>query len=417
MKLLINLCAHDGIVSHYAGVGTMVKRYIKALPPLLDKLGIQYKINLLTPEYNPHSFGFSESTKELHSHLPNCQIIQISNGSDGNLGYGTPVEWRTLSEKTAEFINESDKTSFDKILTIYNDTPFAGLLNFLNLENNHKTVWIPHSTGKIHKVDSSIENSQSYYEKRVFWELSAVENINQNKNCFLGAIGGYIANHLIKDYNLDKSKIIEVTNGELLDKVEEFKTGKKVQALFNEIQKTDEIILSYGRAEKYKNLEGAMRLGQELGIKAVVVVQSYFEDQPLLKYYKRVAQETGALLFIDPPFALPNYILDNYKGKIIVLIPSRAEIFGLIVNEIRKKNKNNILIVANNTGGLREQIDDGKNGVLVNLRNIKQSALKIKSFLNDEVMLRMNENSQRVLEQKYNLLKNMYNFIAKLLEV
>ena len=28
MKLLINLCVHDGIISHYAGVGTIVRIYI-----------------------------------------------------------------------------------------------------------------------------------------------------------------------------------------------------------------------------------------------------------------------------------------------------------------------------------------------------------------------------------------------------
>ena len=31
MKLLINLCAHDGIISHYAGVGMIVRIYIYKL--------------------------------------------------------------------------------------------------------------------------------------------------------------------------------------------------------------------------------------------------------------------------------------------------------------------------------------------------------------------------------------------------
>ena len=36
MKLLINLCGHDGIISHYAGVGTIVKRYIEVIRKILD---------------------------------------------------------------------------------------------------------------------------------------------------------------------------------------------------------------------------------------------------------------------------------------------------------------------------------------------------------------------------------------------
>ena len=64
MKLLINLCAQDGIVSHNSGVGTMVKRYIYVFTKLLKGKNIDYKINLFTPEYNEGGFGYSSSTKE-----------------------------------------------------------------------------------------------------------------------------------------------------------------------------------------------------------------------------------------------------------------------------------------------------------------------------------------------------------------
>lgn len=62
MKLLINICAHDGIVSHYAGVGTIVKRYITVLTSLLERQQANYHINMFTPEYNTDSFGYSEET-------------------------------------------------------------------------------------------------------------------------------------------------------------------------------------------------------------------------------------------------------------------------------------------------------------------------------------------------------------------
>ena len=48
MKLLINLCGHDGIISHYAGVGTIVSRYIEAIDYLLNKKNIEYHLNLFT---------------------------------------------------------------------------------------------------------------------------------------------------------------------------------------------------------------------------------------------------------------------------------------------------------------------------------------------------------------------------------
>ena len=40
MKLLVNLCAHDGIISHYAGVGTIVRRYVEVIRKILSKKSI-----------------------------------------------------------------------------------------------------------------------------------------------------------------------------------------------------------------------------------------------------------------------------------------------------------------------------------------------------------------------------------------
>ena len=36
MKLLVNLCAHDGIISHYEGVGTIVRRYVEVIRKILS---------------------------------------------------------------------------------------------------------------------------------------------------------------------------------------------------------------------------------------------------------------------------------------------------------------------------------------------------------------------------------------------
>ena len=87
---------------------------------------------------------------------------------------------------------------------------------------------------------------------------------------------------------------------------------------------------------------------------------------------------------------------------------------GLIVNEARKLNKDNIMIVANNVGGLTEQIDDTVDGLLVDLDDIDNSALKIKKYYSKDDMIRMNKNSQRVLREKYDLVKNMRIFLTDL---
>ena len=52
MKLLVNLCAHDGIISHYAGVGTIVRMYVEVIRKILSEKNINYHLNLFTLEFN-----------------------------------------------------------------------------------------------------------------------------------------------------------------------------------------------------------------------------------------------------------------------------------------------------------------------------------------------------------------------------
>ena len=138
MKLLINLCAHDGIISHYNGVGTMCIRYIECISKILDEMSIDYQLNLFTPEYKNDSFGYDSSIKEKHSLKSRIKIYEIDNGSNGYVNYGTIDNWKKLCQNTAKIINEIDYSKYDQVLSIYNDTPFACLANYLNNAENHK---------------------------------------------------------------------------------------------------------------------------------------------------------------------------------------------------------------------------------------------------------------------------------------
>ena len=216
MKLLINLCAHDGIISHYTGVGTIVKRYIKMFQMILEKRGYEYAINLYTPEYHSNSFGYSAYTHEVHKQMKNVNIIQISNGSNGAVNYGTIKDWKLLSKNTANAINSLNISNYDLVLTISNDTPFAGLNELLNSSDKNYKIWIPHSTGKIHKVNSAIKDGEDDLQARIDWEKQAVNYINQNTNSYLGGTGRYISMHMINQYSLKESKLINIINGEIL---------------------------------------------------------------------------------------------------------------------------------------------------------------------------------------------------------
>ena len=132
MKLLINLCAHDGIISHYTGVGTIVNRYIQTFNYILSKMSnIEYKLNLITPEYNKDSFGYSYIYDKNHNNIKNSKIIQISNGSNGKVNYGTITDWKELCENAKEYINNLNFKTFKSTLrenkTMHASAPEDGI--------------------------------------------------------------------------------------------------------------------------------------------------------------------------------------------------------------------------------------------------------------------------------------------------
>lgn len=412
MKLLINLCAHDGIISHYTGVGTIVDRYIQTFNYILSKeIDIEYQLNLITPEYNKNSFGYSNIYEKKHSQIKNSKIIQISNGSNGKVNYGTIADWRKLCQNTKAYIDSIDFKNYDLVLTICNDTPFACLNNIVKDESNHYKVWIPHSTGKIHKVDSAIKNSEQMLNLRIEWENNAISYINTDNNSYLAGTSQYISKHLIKEYNLDEKKLIPFINGELLSKNTFYEETNEMKKLFGKINNEENIIFSFGRAEEYKNLDACMYLGDKLNIKPVVIAQPYFNEQPIIEVYGHIAEQTNTKLFVNVPFDFPFYILNHFKNNMIMLIPSKKEIFGLIINQVRRLNKNNILIVANDIGGLHEQISDCSDGLLVNLDNIDESANKIQKYFNQEHLIMFNKKSQQKLNDYYNFEKICFYFL------
>lgn len=415
MKLLINLCAHDGIVSHYTGVGTMVKRYITVLSKVLNEKNIDFHINLFTPSYSADSFGFSLKTKVHHEQLHNVSIFQESNGSNGELNYGKPINWNELTKNTAETINSQNFDDYDLVLTIYNDTPFVNLASHLEKSSNHFSVWIPHSTVKIHEIDSAVTDYDGVYEERLACETSAISFINGCNNSFVGVIGEFIKQHLIEEYNLSNLKCLDIYNGEILGGLLNHDVNQDNLKLYEKISGFDSIVLSFGRAEEYKNLEATMMLGKELKIPTVIIAQSYYKTQPLLEKYKKTAKEMGSILFIDPPFNFSKYVLNNYEKNIILVIPSIKETMGLIINEIRLLNKSNILIVSNNVNGLKEQIDDKKDGILVDINNVQESKEKILRYFNNHSISKMNSESQITLTKKYDLEKNVKGFLNNFL--
>ncbi len=413
MKLLINLCAHDGIISHYAGVGTIVRRYVEVIRKILSEKNIDYHLNLFTLEFNEKSMGYNKELWDYHASLDNTTLYILSNGTNGETSFGNIENWLISSKNVANEINRINFSDYDYVLNLCNDTPFAYLVTLIKNEKNSITEWIPHSTGKIYNEDMSLSDEKLTINERVKMEQYVIDYINNHNNTYAISTGIYIRNHLIDSYKLINN--IDLINGELLFRNNLYAENNRVYEIFKEVNNYDSIILSLGRAERHKNLDKTMLLGNKLGIKPIVITQQYFEEQPIIKEYEELAKKTNSLLFVDEPFFLPQYIVKNYNKPMILLVPSEREIFGLVINEMRRFNKDNVLIVANDRGGLHEQISDGIDGVLVDLNDIDSSANKIRKYFDKETLRKMNIESQKNLKDNYDLEKNFDVFLKKVL--
>lgn len=425
MRYLVNLCGHDGIVSHYNGVGSMVGRYAEALKMYAQSSGHEFVLNLITPEYNENSFAYSASQYDKSNAIAASlggKIFLVNNGSNGAVNYGDVEHWRELSKNAASLINELTDDSFDQVINIYNDTPFANLAVYLEESSRTVNVWIPHSTIKIHGEDSAIESGtgESYNTRRLQWEELAIDFINQHLNCYVGMVGLFIEHHLVDEYGLLPDKALKIHNGMFLNTRHEDTPSKtkELASYLGQIKKNKPIIISYGRAENYKNLEYTMRLGAQLrdDFQTFVIAQSYFPTQPILNKYRELARQTGVTLFIDPPFELPKTIL-GLQQPTIVVVPSHKEIMGLIINEVRAYNNPDLLIAASDIPGLQEQIADGEDGLLIDtaLDKIPEVAAKLRANFAPSRRRQIKSAGLIRIAKDYNIVYNFNHFLETIL--
>ena len=231
----------------------------------------------------------------------------------------------------------------------------------------------------------------------------------------MGVIGDFIKEHLIKEYGLDEKKCMDIYNGEILSKETEYDLNEEAKEEFRKMNLEDEIVLAFGRPEKYKNLDSVMKLGKLLNKQTIIITQEYFPGMPYVDYLKELAKETNSLLYVNAPFNLPQYILNNYKGKIIMVVPSLKEVSGLVVNEIRKMDKENVLLIANNIDGIKEMVNDGVDGTLVDLDNLEESKNIIINCFNKEYMEKVRKGAIKRLKNDYDFEKNCRNFLESLI--
>ncbi len=92
-------------------------------------------------------------------------------------------------------------------------------------------------------------------------------------------------------------------------------------------------------------------------------------------------------------------VIREMKKSNILVLPSTREGFGMVLAEA---NACNIPVVAYKSGGVVEVIEDGKNGFLVEPRNVDELSKKIRLLLeNENIARKMGEEGRKKVEKYF----------------
>ncbi len=422
-KVAIVYIAHDGYTSMYTGVGTVARDFLLSFPEVVKhlqkKLNYSYELFATTIKYNKNCFGYSEnlkqSTLEFIKKHENIKLIELLNGSHGEESYAGVGNWKAASISAATFIY-SLSLSYDYVIAIAVDTPFAQVANYYFNQyesQNVEIVWLPQSTVIIHREKQKTLSSEE--ELRFKWEKVCIDLANIHNQVFIGSVGKYMKRHLIEDFGAMPEKIVNLTNSLYLNRLDTYRVSQK--SIENTLQKLGlpcdrPILFSFGRAEYYKGLDlvllGSLDLIKKYNYFVLVLASPYEDNQRdlILTKLKKIAKShTKDMKVISTQDFLLPHIIMQWKNTNILAVLSRAEPFGLIPIESRYYKNQKLTLLVSAVGGLNEQVIDGEDGFVTQLKqdDINASLKKIVRL--------SSQAKKKIALAGYNKVSDLYNQI------
>jgi len=378
----------EGIGARGGGVCTVTRGHLGSLPRVkkaLERRGIRLTPYFVETHFGP-TFGnfdpeFRASAEqeiramggEYYTALnasPNGHPISC-NWPGGEDFFGT-IDQIKLESIGGASIARNIGRRHDKTVVWCHDTFYILSPVYGTMQDNDETIqWIRvvHSTTLKHDAEPvdpfkiGAEFASFYWAKRF-------------PNVRIGTISGFVSDHLVADYAADPATIIPTGNGvDPLDpkyrvrsqdyceaKVEEY--NQKLQAEGKEryvIPKDRKIVLQFGRPVPYKRMENTFDAVKELGADYQAVVVSLGPAPYLEEAADRVGRNCTVVSAFDYDLCASISQLDRC---VAIPILAKGEPFGLIPPEVRLlvRSSGGLLIVAEDGGGLREQVRDGIDG-------------------------------------------------------
>ena len=206
-------------------------------------------------------------------------------------------------------------------------------------------------------------------------------------------------------------EIFVIPNGIDLERFENLSRAKARSEL--QIKETEKIILFVGtlRAVKgVKYLIQAMSIMGQNSINARLILVGNGEERQSLQGLTKELDLEEDVTFVGkvPNEEIPQYMI----ASDVFVLPSLSESFGIVNLEAMACG---LPIVATKVGGLPEIIEEGKNGFLVEPKNLEQIAEKVRLLLgDDELRRRISENNKtRVKEYSWESVVDRLEWVYK----
>jgi glycosyltransferase involved in cell wall biosynthesis len=238
------------------------------------------------------------------------------------------------------------------------------------------------------------EFSLKFLKKRIPLIFSPHGFIHTKKNMFFKKIHDKSFGRLIKkadmctaltklDYNfynklgVEKNKILDLPNGIDIEKFS--KNDKNIVSQFKKkfgIKK--DFLLYVGRIHESKGLQYVVDAIKSLDIQLIIIGTDSGYKESLEKKI-RMLNLQNKIKFIGP--LEERYLISAYKSCKAFVLFSEWEGFGIVVIEAMAAGKP---VIVSNRGSLPHLVKDGKNGIVVKFKDVKDLKDKIKFILENE---------------------------------
>jgi len=200
-----------------------------------------------------------------------------------------------------------------------------------------------------------------------------------------------------KAIGVPEEKIATVPNGVDLGEYKQLPVGDLFRKRFD-IKENEKVVLTIGRLEKIKGFQYLIKalpsIMEEIGSTKLVIAGPDFDYGAKLKELVEEIKVKDHVIFYGMINGKEKF--EAFSAADIVAVPSLYEGFGMLLLEAMAAGKP---VVATNTGAATELIQNGKNGMLVNLGDVEDLAGKVIKLLSDnQLMSLISQESRKTVE-------------------